>query len=293
MTHTPMTDTHTPHTTPFPGFTDPRPVLVTGGTGKTGRRVASRLAARGVPVRLGSRAARPAFAWDDPATWGPALDGTRAVYLAYAPDLALDGAAEVVGAVAAEARARGAERVVLLSGRGEEGAERGERAVQRSGLDWTVVRAAWFDQNFSEGYLLDAVMDGVVAFPAGDIAEPFVDADDVAEVAAAALCEPGHAGRLYEVTGPDLLTWGEAVAELGAASGRAVTYQPIGIDDYAAGARAEGYPDDLVDMLVDLFRQVLDGHNAYVTGGVEEALGRPARSFTDFARDAARAGAWA
>jgi uncharacterized protein YbjT (DUF2867 family) len=255
--------------------------------------VAAGLRARGVPVRIGSRQGEPPFAWDDPATWGPALAGTRAAYLAYAPDVTMPGAVDTIAAVAAEARARGVGHLVLLSGRGEARAQAAEAAVQASGVDWTVVRAAWFAQNFSEGYLVDAVQSGMVAFPGGDIVEPFVDVDDVAAVAVAALTEPGHAGRVYEVTGPELLTWADAVALVGRAAGRDVGYLPISIGDFVAGARAEGYPDDVVAVFEDLLTEVQDGRNGYVEDGVQQALGRPPRRFADFARDAAAAGAWA
>jgi uncharacterized protein YbjT (DUF2867 family) len=163
--------------------------------------------------------------------------------------------------------------------------------VEASGVPWTVVRCAWFAQNFSEGYLLDAVLEGVVAFPGGDIAEPFVDLDDVAAVAVAALTEPGHAGRLYEVTGPEPLTWDDVATEITAATGREVRYQPVAVDDYAAAMREQGYPEDVVAMMTELCT-LLDGRNAHVTDGIRQALGRPPRTFGEFARTAAAGGAW-
>ncbi len=90
-------------------------------------------------------------------------------------------------------------------------------------------------QNFTEGYLLDPVREGVIALPAGDVAEPFVDVDDIADVAVAALTEDGHTGRLYELTGPRLLTFAEVAAELSKATGRDIVYVPLGIEEYAAG----------------------------------------------------------
>jgi uncharacterized protein YbjT (DUF2867 family) len=278
--------------TPHPTTPDPRPVLVATGTGKTGRRVAEGLAARGVPVRVGSRSGTPPFSWEDPTTWGPALAGTRAAYLAFVPDLIVPGAVDAVAAIAKEAREAGVEHLVLLSGRGEERAEQAEQAVQDAGVPWTIVRCAWFAQNFSEGYLLDAVLEGVVAFPAGDTAEPFVDLDDVAAVAVAALTEPGHAGRLYEVTGPELLTFADVAAEIAAATGREVRYLPIDVGDYAVAMREQGYPEDIVAMVEELCTVLLDGHNADVTDGIRQALGRPPRSFAEFARTAAAGGAW-
>ena len=210
--------------------------LVLGGTGKTGRRVAQRLIARGVPTRIGSRSGSPRFDWDDATTWEPALQDVTAVFVVYYPDLAFPGAAETIRAFATTAVASGVGRLVLLSGRGEEEAEVSERAVQESGADWTILRASWFAQNFSEHFLLEPVLGGVIALPAGDVAEPFVDVDDIADVAVAALTEDGHAGQLYELTGPRLLTFADAADEIAKATGRDIQYR-VGL---AGGVRGRG-----------------------------------------------------
>src|SRR5919108_1235968 len=199
-----------------------QPILVLGGTGKTGRRVLDRLRTRGLPTRLGSRGAEPPFDWENDATWAPALEGVRSAYVSYYPDLAIPGAVETVGAFARLAVERGVPRLVLLAGRGEAEAEEAEQAVRDSGAELTIVRSTWFAQNFSEDYMLDAVLSGEVALPAGDTPEPFVDADDIADVAVAALTEEGHVGELYELTGPRLLTFAEAVAEIAQATGREI-----------------------------------------------------------------------
>lgn len=263
-------------------------ILVTGGTGKTGRRIVDRLGA--LSVRVGSRTSNPPFDWADRGTWDAALKGARAAYISYYPDLAFPGALEDVRAFTERAVAAGVTRLVLLSGRGEPLAEAAERVVRESGVAWTIVRCGWFMQNFSEGYLLEPVRDGVVALPAGDVAEPFVDAGDIADVAVAALTEDRHAGRLYELTGPRLLTFAEVAAELSKATGREVAYVPVTAEEYAAGAAAHGVPQDEIALLTKLFTEVLDGRNAYVADGVRAALGRPARDFADFARD--NAGTW-
>ena len=267
-------------------------VLVLGGTGKTGRRVAQRLEQRGVPVRIGSRSAEPPFDWEDHSTWAPALDGTSAAYISYYPDIAIPGAVEAVGAFGRLAVQSGVRRLVLLSGRGEAEAEEAERAVQASGADLTIARATWFAQNFSEDYMLDAVLAGQVALPAGDTPEPFVDADDIADVAVAALTEDGHVGELYELTGPRALTFAEAVAEISAAAGREIAYVPVSIDGFAAAATAQGVPANVVGLLRYLFGEVLDGRNSHTTDGVQRALGRSPKDFGDFARDAAATGVW-
>ncbi|MDF2694187.1 MAG: hypothetical protein K0S65_2570, partial [Labilithrix sp.] len=216
----------------------------------------------------------------------------QAVYLAYAPDLAVPGAAENIRPFAKLAAELGVRRIVLLSGRGEPGVLPSERAVQDSGCEWTILRCAWFSQNFSEGHLLEPVLSGEVAFPAGTMAEPFIDCDDIADVAIAALTETRHVGQIYELTGPRLLTFAEATAAIGDAAHRSVRYVPISSADYEAALVAEHVPADLAKFLVELFTHVLDGHNAHVTDGVERALGRKPRDFDLYARDAAAAGAW-
>jgi len=273
--------------------TKPTPLtLVLAATGKTGRRVADRLEQRGVPIRRGSRSAEIPFDWDDPSTWEAALRGVEAAYVVYTPDLAVPAAPAAIAGFTELAARSGVRRLVLLSGRGEPEAQRCERIVQESGLAWTIVRASWFAQNFSEGPFAELVLSGEVALPASDVAEPFIDADDIADVVVAALTEPGHAGELYEVTGPRLMTFGETVAEIAGASGQEVRFAPIPVDAFTAGLAQAGLPSEYVDLLTYLFTTVLDGRNAHVADGVERALGRPARDFREYARETAASGVW-
>ena len=267
--------------------------LVLGGaTGKTGRRVTERLQARGVPIRVGSRSGERPFDWDDRSTWARALEGVSAAYISYVPDLAIPGAAEVVDAFARQAVAAGVRRLVLLSGRGEEEAERTEVLIAEAGAEWTVVRCSWFSQNFSEAFFLEPILAGEFVVPAGDVPEPFVDLEDVADVAAAALTEDGHAGEVYELTGSQSLRFEDAVAEIARATGRDIAFVPVPLDDYATALREQDLPDDVVWLITYLFGEVLDGRNARVADGVQRALGREATSFTDYARRTAATGVW-
>jgi uncharacterized protein YbjT (DUF2867 family) len=265
--------------------------LVLGGTGKTGRRVAERLLARGVPTRIGSRSGRPPFDWEDRSTWAPVLDGVGSAYVSYYPDLAVPGAPEKVGSFAELAVQSGVRRLVLLAGRGEPEAEEAEDAVRASGADLTIVRSTWFAQNFSEDYMVDGVRNGKVALPARDVPEPFVDADDIADVAVAALTDDRHIGQVYELTGPRLLTFAEAVGAISEATGREIRYVPVSIDDFAAAAYQD-LPGEFIELLTYLFGEVLDGRNAHLADGVRRALGREPRDFRDYARDAAATGVW-
>ena len=269
-----------------------KPTLVLGGTGKTGRRVAERLAARGLPVRIGSRFGEPPFDWEDRSTWAPALDGVGAAYISYYPDVAVPGAAQTVGSFAELAVRSGVPRLVLLSGRGEPEAERAEQAVRDAGAELTIVRSTWFAQNFSEGAFLDLVLAGEVTLPAGDTPEPFVDIDDIADVAIAALTEEGHDGELYELTGPRLLTFEQAVDEIARAASREIRYVPVAMADFESLLTDQEVPADVVWLLRYLFSEVLDGRNAHVADGVQRALVREPRDFSEFARDAAAAGIW-
>ncbi len=267
-------------------------VLVLGGTGKTGRRVAAGLDAMGVPVRIGSRGATPPFDWNDPRGWDACLKDVEAAYITYAPDLAMPGATDAIDAFIQCAKRHGIRRLVLLSGRGEPEAQACERLVQESGLEWTVVRASWFFQNFSEGAFTDMVVAGQIALPASDAREPFVDVDDVADVAIAALSEAGHAGEVYELTGPRLLTFQDVAEDLSAATGRAIEFQGVSHDAFIGAAREAGAPRDVIWMLDYLFSTVLDGRNARLTDGVQRALGRDPRDLTDYARGVVAAGGW-
>src|SRR6056297_1799009 len=268
-----------------------QPIVVIGATGKTGSRVATRLEARGHAVRRGSRNSATPFDWEAPETWAPALTGARAAYVTYFPDLAFPGAVEKLENLCETAKDVGLRHLVLLSGRGEHHARLGEEVVRKSGVDFTLIRAAWFAQNFSEGYLRDPILAGVLPMPGGDMREPIIDIEDIADVAVAALTEDGHRGKLYEVTGPRLMTFAEMADGLGTATGRPIRHIPISFDEFHANI-AEAGGNFVADVFTAIARETLDGRNAHTTDGVMQALGRPPRDFTTFAADAARAGVW-
>jgi uncharacterized protein YbjT (DUF2867 family) len=264
--------------------------LVLGGNGKTGRRIVERLTARDVPVRVGSRSLP--FDWYDDSTWDAALDDVSTVYVSFFPDLAIEGAPEIIGAFSRLAAARGVKRLVLLSGRGEPEAQRAERELIAAGTEWTVVRCSWFAQNFSEAFLADFVKSGEIALPAGDVPEPFVDVEDIADVAVAALTQDGHDGQVYELTGPRALRFDEAAAEIAAATGRDVRFVRVPADAFHAGMLEAGVPADEAELVSFLFSDVLDGRNAEPQDGVRRALGRAPRDFGEYARVTAASGAW-
>ncbi|MBE2318781.1 NmrA family transcriptional regulator [Solirubrobacter sp. CPCC 204708] len=259
--------------------------LITSSTGKTGRRILDRLAAQGVDVRGVSRST--GFDWESPSTWASALEGIEVAYIAYYPDLAVDGAADTVHAFARQAAAAGVRRLVLLSGRGEPEAQRAEELVASVGTEWTVVRCSWFAQNFSESMFLDGILAGRVELPADAIPEPFVDVEDIVEVATLALTQDGHHGEIYELTGPRALTMEQAVAEIARAAGKPISYARVSPEQYRESA-----PPEYADIVLFLMTELLDGRNAEPQDGVQRALGRPPRDFAEYAERTAATGVW-
>jgi uncharacterized protein YbjT (DUF2867 family) len=266
-------------------------ILVIGSTGKTGKRVADQLEKRGLPVRHGSRSADIPFDWEDRQTWAPALAGVDKVYITYYPDLAVPGSVDAIRELTKMADEAVVRRVVLVSGRNEAEAERAEDVVKASGLRWTIVRCAFFAQNFNEGAWLDEVLAGAVALPVDHVQEPFVDVDDIADVVVAALTDDRHVGQLYELTGPRLLSFRDAVAEIGKAAGRHISFVSVPIDDYTAMLTEHGLSQDFIWLLNHLFTEVL-GSKAQLADGVRRALGREPKDFADFAREVAATGVW-
>jgi uncharacterized protein YbjT (DUF2867 family) len=267
-------------------------ILVLGGTGKTGSRVARRLSERKQVYRIASRNSAIKFDWEDTGTWAATLKDIHTAYISFQPDLAMPGAVQKIDAFVKLCAQSGVKKLVLLSGRREEEAQACEQIVIHSGLAWTIVRASWFNQNFTEGYLAEPIAEGAVYLPAGTVGEPFIDTDDIADVAVAALTEEGHDGQVYDVTGPRLLTFEQAIQEISKATGRTITYQTIPMAAYAAALTEHQLPADIISLITYLFTEVLDGRNENLSDGVERALGRKPTDFSEFARKAAAAGVW-
>lgn len=272
--------------------------LVLGATGKTGRRLVGHLRRAGADVRPASR--HPGvdgtlFDWHRPETHRPALDGADAVYLV-APELVEDPS-DVVGPFLADARRLGVRRVVLLSqflpdgvlGR-VSGLHRVEQLVKGSQLGWAILRPTAFAQNLSEGFQLPGILhqDAVVA-PSGNGAVGFVDAGDIAAVAATALTGNGHAGETYVLTGPEALTHADAAERISAVTGRTITHADIAPAELRGVLTANGMPDDYAEMVVAFFVGIREHRMADVSGDVERVIGRPATSFAEFVRGAAHA----
>lgn len=270
-----------------------RKILVLGGTGKTGRRVVERLQQSGInQVRIGSRTAQPAFDWETPATWHEAVKDIDTVYITFQPDLAIPAAPSIIKNFTELASRSGVKKMVLLSGRGEQEAQVCEEIVKQNATNWTIVRASWFNQNFSESIFLDPILAGHVALPRAEALEPFTDADDIAAVVVECLLNEEHNKKTYELTGPRLLTFKEAISEIAKATRRDITFQALSLDEYTEMLRQYQVPEDHIWLANYLFTEVLDGRNASVKHDIEKVLGRKAKDFSDYVKATASEGVW-
>ncbi|WP_085497724.1 NmrA family NAD(P)-binding protein [Arenibacter troitsensis] len=268
-------------------------ILVIGGTGKTGRKVVNRLIKAGHKVRIGSRSASPAFDWEQPETWSESLLGMDIVYITFQPDLAVPGALEAIEELIRKAKQSSVRKVVLLSGKGEREAELCEQVVIHSGLDYTIVRASWFNQNFSESFFLEPILEGSVALPQADVKVPYVDTDDIADVAVAALLNEKHNGQIYQLTGPRQLTFKEVIQEISEATGRDIAFTPIALSAYTQVMKQQGVPSDFIWLIEYLFTEVLGNpDNAEITHDIEKVLGRKPKDFSEYVKETVAKGVW-
>jgi uncharacterized protein YbjT (DUF2867 family) len=259
--------------------------LVLGATGKTGRRVVERLRAAGRTVRAASRSSEARFDWTDPGTWDEVVDGVSAVYLV-APTEPGPAPKFVQTAVAA-----GVRRFVALSGRAADswgdstfGLDMlsAEGAVRASGVDWSIMRATNFNQNFDEDLFHAPLTAGELALPGEGVVDVFVDVEDVADVAVALLTEPGHAGHIYELSGPRTMTFREATEQIARASGRAIRYTDVTPDEYVTALVAQGFTPEDAGHVLEMFALMRRGVFAEPTGDVRRVLGRAPRSFESY-----------
>ncbi|RIV68580.1 NmrA family NAD(P)-binding protein [Flagellimonas aequoris] len=268
-------------------------ILVIGGTGKTGRRVAESLTQSGYNVRIVGRKTNPAFDWENPSTYDIALKDMDRAYIVYYPDLAVPGSRDAITTLTEKALAAGLEKVVLLSGKGETEAEACEGIVANSGLNYTLVRASWFNQNFSEGAFLEFILNGTVALPMPEAKIPFVDVDDIADVVSKVIVDDTYNGQTITVTGPQKRTFKEVVDLMAEASNKQIQFVPISIDEFKDGMRKAGLPDSHVWLFGYLFQEVLgNSDNQEISDDVAKVLGRPARDFESFALETAASGIW-
>ena len=268
-------------------------ILVIGGTGKTGRRVAENLTQLGHNVRVVGRKTNPAFDWENTDTYDAALKDMDRAYIVYYPDLAVPGSRDAISALTEKALEAGLEKVVLLSGKGETEAEACEEIVANSGLNYTLVRASWFNQNFSEGAFLEFVLNGIVALPMPKAEIPFVDVNDIADVVSKVILDDSYNGQTITVTGPQKRTFKQVVEIMAEAIDRHIQFVPISIDEFKEGMKQAGLPDSYVWLFGYLFQEVLGNpDNQEVSDDVAKVLGRPAIDFETFAKQTAATGIW-
>ncbi len=267
-------------------------ILVLGSTGKTGKRVAERLQDLQIPTRPGSRNGQPPFNWDDPGNWHQVLTGIDSVYITFQPDLAVPQAFDKIKSFTEAAKANYVKKLVLLSGRGAPEAQACEQLIIGSGLDWTIIRASWFMQNFSESFLLDSILNNEVILPTIKVLEPFIDADDIADVAVAALTGKEHSRKIYNLTGAELMSFKTATAQIATALNRPIAYTEMKMEAYLSTLKTYGLPDDYIELVQYLFTEMLDGRNESVTTDIEDILGRKPGTFKEYVAKTIRTGIW-
>lgn len=268
-------------------------IVVLGANGKTGRKVAEILESRGEDVVRGSRQASPPFDWHQPEAWSMVLRGAERMYITYQPDLAVPGALEAIEKLVEVARIEGLQKLVLLSGKGEKEAELCEQVIINSGIDYTIVRASWFNQNFSESFFLPAILSGDVALPMARAKVPYVDTDDIAAVVAKVLMDTEHNGQIYELTGPRLLTFQQVMEEIAVASGRSISFTPISLPAYISMLEDLRVEKDFIWLIQYLFTEVLlEPKNAILSADIRKVLGRSPKDFRQFAMEQAALGTW-
>lgn len=268
-------------------------ILVLGGTGKTGSRVVKQLQNKGMQPRIGSRNVTPSFDWNNKETWVKSLEGIERIYIAYYPDLAVPGAKEAIESLTYLTKELGIKKIVLLSGKGETEAEACEKIIMDSGVNYTIVRASWFNQNWSESFFLDPILSGEVALPMTDVLIPFVDVDDIAEVAATVLLDDTYNGEIIEVTGPELITFKDIVKTISKVTNRNLNFYDITLEQYVDGMRQMELPDDVVWLIEYLFSHVLTNpENQKISHDIENVLGRKAKTFMQYAKEIEKTGVW-
>lgn len=266
--------------------------LVIGSKGKTGSRVFKKLQALKIPVVPASRSSEIPFDWYKASTWPRALKEIEQVYITFQPDLAVPQAEEILEAFINTARSAGVQKLVLLSGRGEAEARACEDLVISSGIDYTILRCSFFMQNFSEGIWLDAILTKDFVIPQVKAREPFVDADDIAEIAVKALLEGEYRNRVIELTGPELLSFRDIISKISEQTGEQIQYSELALDEYAVLLRRHQVPEETIWLISYLFGEVLDGRNESVDASVPLLLGRNASTFDDYVRKTIQSGIW-
>ncbi len=268
-------------------------ILVIGGTGKTGRKVAEKLINLGHSIRIGSRSATPSFDWNNSNTWEKAMQGMDKIYITFQPDLAVPGALEAIEKLTKLAKKNKVKKLVLLSGKGEREAELCEQVVIHSGIDHTIVRASWFNQNFSESFFLEPIIEGFVALPQAEAKVPYVDTEDIADVVVESLLHDKHNGKIYQLTGSRLLTFKEVIQEISEATERQITFTPIALSAYTSFMKQQNVPADFVWLIEYLFSEVLTNPtNSEITNDIEKVLGRKPIDFSEYVSKNASLGVW-
>lgn len=268
--------------------------LILGGTGKVGHRVARILGRDGHDVRAVGRSTPLRFDWRESQTWAPAVRDADGVFVV-GPGSATDWS-PLLATFLDTASAAGVRHAVLLSSRAVEflpdgNVARAEQALRAGRLPWTILRPTHFAQNFTEAMFIP--VDGHIVAPVGEGAEPFIDVEDIAEVAAHALANGAAIGETLELSGPSALTFEQAAHVLSEVTGRRLTFRDQSDADHTAALRAAGTPEDYIRWRLAMLSGIRRGDDAYLSDGVAHLLHRPATDLATWAHREATQAPWA
>ncbi|TGL21748.1 NmrA family transcriptional regulator [Leptospira yanagawae] len=266
--------------------------LILGSSGKTGSRIVNKLNQLNYPLRLGGRKTIPAFDWEKSEGWDEVIQGIDQIYISYQPDLAHPNSIHHIQKLIELSKKNNVKRLVLLSGRGEPEAVACEKLVENSGLEWTILRSSWFSQNFSEGMFLGQILERNVIFPKLKSTEPFVDLEDLTDLAVDALVKNVHIGKKYELTGPTLLSFQDAFGQIAKELNETISYEEIPLDAYITMLNEYGLDQETIWLIRYLFETVLDGRNESVVDDFEKVMGKKPKDFTNYVKVTAKSGIW-
>lgn len=262
-------------------------ILVIGGGGKNGSRVVKKLKTLGYTVFSTTRVRDEVnedtrfFDWNDGTSYDQALKNMDKVYIVH-PDTSIPDAKEQITELISTMVENSISKAVLLSGRGQESVRKCEDILISSPLKWAVLRSAWFNQNFSEGHFSHGIQAGEVTFMADSVKEPFVDLDDLSDAVVECLIDEKHDGKIYEITGSELLTFKEAVEMIGNKLNRSIKYNFLDKDEYRELLKKAGLPPFVAEHMAAAFDEILDGRNENTGDGIQKVLGRNPRKFNEF-----------
>lgn len=267
-----------------------RKILVTGATGTIGQALIKQLQTKNADFVAGVRNVEEAkkklpsvsnfveFDFSNSATYEGAVENIDSVFV-LGPPIVLN-LEELVAPFLDFLKGKGINRVVYLSALGSENMKlltfhtTLTQKIKDDGFDYTILKPSFFAQNFKNYEWENITERGVVYVPAGTGKAGFVDVNDIAAVAAAALTEDGHSGKTYEITGPEILGYQDAANLLSEVMGKQIVYPNPTPEEFGATLKQAGAPDFIASYMIDVYSMILNNHVNVLSNHVEEVTGK-------------------